>query len=340
MYLSITNYYRTVARELKRLDSLSRSPIFAHFSETLGGLPVIRSFLRQRLYRRQNEVKLDDNVSAYYAMKSVDRWLSVRLEVLGNTIVFISALLAVFSASRAGSAGISLNNALSVTTLMNWAVRNGAETESIMNSVERVMYTTNQTPQERARSVVHIPPSAYSNEPSPAPADAAAAPDAVATNRSTDVGAVTAQHLPASDAELVESGWPWRGGITFSGVRMRYRDDMDPVLRGVTLQIQPGASIGIVGRTGSGKSSLLRALLRLTEVESGSVALDGVDVACVGLDALRSGVSIIPQVLITPPVGARRPCGGAKLRVVPVIHLPTRLSSPSRTLCCSAARSA
>ena len=108
---------------------------------------MIRSFQRQRMYQRQNELKLDDNVSAYYAMKSVDRWLSIRLEILGNTIVFISACLAVFSASRAGSAGISLNNALSVTTLMNWAVRNGAETESIMNSVERVLYTTLQTPQ-------------------------------------------------------------------------------------------------------------------------------------------------------------------------------------------------
>ena len=101
--------------------------------------------------------------------------------------------------------------------------------------------------------------------------------------------------LPTSDAELVASGWPWKGGITFSGVRMRYREDFDPVLRGVTFQIHPGASVGIVGRTGSGKSSLLRALLRLTELESGTVAVDGVDVSCVGLDALRSGVSIIPQ---------------------------------------------
>lgn len=180
VYIAVTNYYRNVARELKRLDSISRSPIYAHFSETLGGLPVIRSYLRQKMYRRVNEVKLDDNIAAYYAMKAVDRWLSVRLEVLGecaqctvhnlvsassrvnnnyrtvrshsfascmillllddfpgNSIVFASALLAVFAAPRAGSAGISLNNALSVTSLLNWAVRNGAETESIMNSVER-----------------------------------------------------------------------------------------------------------------------------------------------------------------------------------------------------------
>ena len=84
LYVVITNFYRNVARELKRLDSLSRSPIYAHFSETLGGLPVIRSFLRQKMYRRVNEVKLDDNIASYYAMKAVDRWLSVRLEVLGE----------------------------------------------------------------------------------------------------------------------------------------------------------------------------------------------------------------------------------------------------------------
>ena len=86
VYVAVTNYYRNVARELKRLDSISRSPIYAHFSETLGGLPVIRSYLRQKLYRRVNEVNLDDNIAAYYAMKAVDRWLSVRLEVLGECV--------------------------------------------------------------------------------------------------------------------------------------------------------------------------------------------------------------------------------------------------------------
>ena len=62
-------------------NTLTTPPPPPTFSETLGGLPVIRSFQRQRMYRRQNELKLDDNVSAYYAMKSVDRWLSIRLEV-------------------------------------------------------------------------------------------------------------------------------------------------------------------------------------------------------------------------------------------------------------------
>lgn len=81
VYIMVTNYFRKVARELKRLDSISRSPIYAHFGETLGGLSVLRSFQRQNLYRRMNEVKLDDNLAAYYNLKAVDRWLSLRLEV-------------------------------------------------------------------------------------------------------------------------------------------------------------------------------------------------------------------------------------------------------------------
>ena len=248
IYLVITNNYRSVARELKRLDSLTRSPIYTHFGEALGGLPVIRSFRRQMMYLRSNEYKIDDNMSAYVGMKLVDRWLSVRLEILGNLVVFCSAVLAIVAGPRGGAAGISLNNALSVTSLLNWAVRNGVDTESLMNSVERVMYTARETPAEKAGIVDNIPASAFT--------------PTLSSQQSA---------LPASDHELSSSGWPWRGGITLQGVVMSYREDFEPVLRGVDLQILPGECVGIVGRTGSGKSSLLRALLRLTELREGRV---------------------------------------------------------------------
>jgi ABC-type multidrug transport system fused ATPase/permease subunit len=271
VYILVTNYYRGVARELKRLDSLSRSPVFAHFSETLGGLSTIRSYRRQGMFSSLNEVKLEDNLAAYYALKVVDRWLSVRLELLGNLVVFAAALLAVWSGSRSGPSGLSLNNALSTTSLLNWAVRNGAETESLMNSVERVLYTTRSTPQEAATYVDHYatPPLLHS--------------------------AKDATQLPSNDTELLVGGWPWNGGIKFTNCIMRYRDDFQPVLQGISLAINPGENVGIVGRTGSGKSSLFRALLRLTELEGGHITIDGVDIRSVGLDALRSSIAIIPQ---------------------------------------------
>merc|ERR1711871_1835065 len=113
LYGTITNYYRVVARDLKRLDSISRSPLYSHFSETLGGLSVIRAFKRNSKYMRSNEERVDDSVACFNALKIVDRWLSIRLEFLGNLIVLAASVLTITSNSRAGAAGISLNNALS-----------------------------------------------------------------------------------------------------------------------------------------------------------------------------------------------------------------------------------
>jgi len=122
---------------------------------------VIRSFHKQSMFQRVNEVTLDDNLSTYNTLKFVDRWLSFRLEVLGNFIVLFASGLAVLSSSQAGSTGLSLNNALGITGLLNWAVRNAAEAESYMNSVERVYHTIEQTPQERSRVVDSYDPKAF-----------------------------------------------------------------------------------------------------------------------------------------------------------------------------------
>eukprot|EP01118_Nematostelium_gracile_P010718 TRINITY_DN3735_c0_g1_i1.p1 TRINITY_DN3735_c0_g1~~TRINITY_DN3735_c0_g1_i1.p1 ORF type:complete len:273 (-),score=83.66 TRINITY_DN3735_c0_g1_i1:69-791(-) len=78
-------------------------------------------------------------------------------------------------------------------------------------------------------------------------------------------------------------------------VHLRYREGLDLVLRGLTFDIKPKQKIGVVGRTGAGKSSLMLALFRLVEVEQGSITIDGVDISQIGLDDLRKKLSIIPQ---------------------------------------------
>ncbi|XP_077465441.1 ATP-binding cassette sub-family C member 5 [Stigmatopora argus] len=89
--------------------------------------------------------------------------------------------------------------------------------------------------------------------------------------------------------------WPEEGKITFHNADMRYRDGLPLVLKDLSFTIHPEETIGIVGRTGSGKSSLALALFRLVELAKGSVTIDGVDIARIGLDDLRKKLAIIPQ---------------------------------------------
>uniref|UniRef100_A0A4W6BT59 ATP-binding cassette sub-family C member 5 n=1 Tax=Lates calcarifer TaxID=8187 RepID=A0A4W6BT59_LATCA len=97
------------------------------------------------------------------------------------------------------------------------------------------------------------------------------------------------------EADAPAPSWPQQGKITFQNVEMRYRDDLLLVLKNLSFTILPEETIGIVGRTGSGKSSLAVALFRLVELTGGSIIIDGINIAQIGLDDLRSKLAIIPQ---------------------------------------------
>ena len=276
LYFLITNRYRPVARELKRLDTLSRSPIYTHFSESLSGLQVLRSFKRQKSFSILNENKVDDNLSAFFALKAIDRWLSTRLEFLGNFIVLSAALLVVTATkhgSKSSYAGISLNNALSITSLLNWAVRNGADTETLMNSVERLLYYINNINHEKDLNL---------NEESPYIKNENVNDNKINNN--------DYDNYNNSKKNIIKGG-----DIVVKDVSMAYSDDSDPVLKKVSFHIKAGESVGIVGRTGSGKSSLFRVLLRLTDIDSGYILINGKDISNQNLEILRNEIAIIPQ---------------------------------------------
>jgi ATP-binding cassette, subfamily C (CFTR/MRP), member 1 len=132
-YITILNYFRNVSRETKRLESLSRSPVYAHFSETLGGLTTIRAYGEGTRFQREFDKKSDENIRAYYCIKTADRWLSVRLEAIGATIAGLAAIFAcnvVIASSEvsgkssesafASLAGLSISFAISITGMLNW----------------------------------------------------------------------------------------------------------------------------------------------------------------------------------------------------------------------------
>ena len=117
-----------------------------------------------------------------------------------------------------------------------------------------------------------------------------------ATERIHFYGAHIPQEAAAetSGFKLAET-WPQKGEIVFEDVQMRYREGLPLILQGINLHIQPGEKVGIVGRTGAGKSSIMNVLFRMTELPSGSITIDGIDISTVGLHDLRSRISIIPQ---------------------------------------------
>ncbi|KAF8436032.1 hypothetical protein L210DRAFT_3632182 [Boletus edulis BED1] len=253
-YYRVTVYYLATSRELKRLDAVSKSPIFAWFSETLSGLSTIRAYNQQAIFTAQNARRIDRNQMCYLPSTAVNRWLAVRLEFVGSVIILCTATFAVAAVVTsnvdAGLVGMVLSYALSTTGALNWLVRSASEVEQNVVSVERITHYANELPPEAPRELPDSKP----------PAD-----------------------------------WPGAGEVEFREYSMRYRPELDLVLKEISLTIKPKEKIGIVGRTGAGKSSLLLALFRIIEAASGKILIDGVDIGTIGLHDLRSMISIVPQ---------------------------------------------
>jgi ATP-binding cassette subfamily C (CFTR/MRP) protein 5 len=222
----------------------------------------------------------------------------VRLELIGSTVAGLAAFFACNTAistsvpgqendsNFASIAGLSLTFAISLTSLLNWCVRSFAQLEAAMNASERILHYTENIPQEAPRTSAELQKYA-ANKKNPDSGD----PSVFAVNAS------------GGKVDEVTATWPEQGSIVLNNLRMRYRADTPLVLKGLSVTMKPGERIGVVGRTGSGKSSLLLTLLRLVEPSlSGEaenyeppISVDGVDILRIGLSELRSKIGIIPQ---------------------------------------------
>ncbi|XP_026080611.1 canalicular multispecific organic anion transporter 1-like isoform X1 [Carassius auratus] len=250
VYYFVQRFYVATSRQLRRLDSVSRSPIYSHFGETVSGLSVIRAYGHQQRFLKQNEDTIDENLKSVYPWIVSNRWLAMRLESLGNLVVFFAALFAVISRDslNSGLVGLSISYALNVTQTLNWLVRMTSELETNIVAVERV---------REYAEIKNEAPWVTSNRP----------PD----------------------------DWPTAGNISFDNYKVRYRPELELILHGITCDIASTEKIGIVGRTGAGKSSLTNCLFRIIEASEGRILIDGIDISTLGLHDLRSRLTIIPQ---------------------------------------------
>lgn len=250
VYVYYQRYYIATSRELERIASTSRSPIFAHIQETLNGNETIRAYNHVDRFCKFNNEKVDFNLKALYFSRSVNRWLSVRLQFIGSLIILSTALLAVWDQKKMSPAtvGLIMSYALQITGSLTWIVRMTVEVETGAVCIERVLE--------------------YSSLPPEAP--------------------LITSTRPAAH-------WPTQGEISFQNYSTRYRDNLECVLKNISLEVSGGEKVGIVGRTGAGKSSLALAIFRLIEPVEGAIYIDKVDTSSLGLYDLRSRLSIIPQ---------------------------------------------
>ncbi|KFB46275.1 AGAP004603-PA-like protein [Anopheles sinensis] len=247
----IRRMYLNTSRVVKRIESVNRSPLFSHTNATLQGLSTIRAFGAQAALRREFNEFLNVNSSSWFMFISTTRAFALWLDLVCVLYIGIVTLSFLVGAQHTlgGSVGLAITKTISLVGMCQWGMRQSAELENQMVSVERV--------------------NEYTNLPSEPPLETAP------------------KHRP-------QRNWPEHGAIRFINVDLRYSEDGERVLKDLNFVIRPNEKVGIVGRTGAGKSSLIQALFRLAPFD-GNIEIDDIDTKTLGLRDLRSKISIIPQ---------------------------------------------
>ncbi|CCM00202.1 uncharacterized protein FIBRA_02230 [Fibroporia radiculosa] len=270
LYLIAAMFYRRTSVETKRLDSIMRSMLYSAYTECLTGLSTVRSYRAQNRFVMQSDHGQDMENRAYYMTIAIQQWLSIRLDTLGNLLVLGIALFAsgIRTTIDPSSIGVVLSYTLSGEFwYFNNVFRKAAYSapSTVTEVLSSLIQTYAQNEQnfnavERVQYYTQLPSEGETtmpNDPSPA--------------------------------------WPEQGRIRFENVELAYREGLPLVLKGVTFTVHPGEKIGIVGRTGAGKSSLLQALFRIVNTQGGIIEIDGYNIRDIGLDTLRGQLALVPQ---------------------------------------------
>ncbi|KAF4149628.1 ABC transporter [Phytophthora infestans] len=246
--------YLSSALELKRLDSVTRSPFLNLVSETIAGLDTVRSYNMTGAFAKRCEELLDNNIKFNFITQVASRWFDMRTDWFVSAILCSVALLAVANKSTMGAAAarLSLTYAAQLSSSFQRMTTLSTRVESIMTCFERIAH--------------------YGS-----------------LDEEGDECAPTSK-------DALSPEWPRCGSIVFENVTLQYRRDLPIVLKIVSFSVKSGEKIGICGRTGSGKSSLMSVLFRVVEIPNSSrVLIDNVDISTITLSQLRSKLSIIPR---------------------------------------------
>ncbi|CAI6363288.1 unnamed protein product [Macrosiphum euphorbiae] len=251
VFVKIRYVYMTTTRNIKRLEGVTRSPIYTHVNASILGLTTVRSFEVEQILSNEFAIHQDLHSSAWYLFIALGRAFGLWIDII--CLLFISTVTFYFvfvnNDTYGGNVGLAITQSIGLASLFQWVIRQSAELENQMTSVERVLEYSN-VPQEPA--------------------------------------------LESHPDKKPSKVWPREGRIIFNTFYLRYEPDAPFVLNNLNFNIAPAEKVGIVGRTGAGKSSLIAALFRLAYNE-GNIIIDGIEIHELGLHDLRSKISIIPQ---------------------------------------------
>ncbi|KAG5889074.1 hypothetical protein JTB14_004918 [Gonioctena quinquepunctata] len=238
--------YIKIGRNMKRLDSATRSPMIGYLNASLEGLIIAKAHQKESLLIQEFDRHQDLYTSAYYMMICATRAFAFTVDLFAASFVGAVVLKLVVNADfEAGSVGMVLALAMGLSGLLQWAFRQYSELENNMTSIERVLeYTDIKTENKQMGQF--------------------------------------------------KEDWPNNGVIEFKKVSLAYGVKKQRVLKDISFVTEQREKIGIVGRTGAGKTSIISTLFRLYQIE-GNICIDGVDIKTISLELLRSSLAIIPQ---------------------------------------------
>ncbi|KAI1866048.1 uncharacterized protein JN550_008026 [Neoarthrinium moseri] len=263
-------FYLRTSRQVRFLDLQAKAPLYTHLLETVDGLATIRAFGWQMNVRDAGKKLLDASLGPYYLLFLIQRWLNVVLDLFVAVAAFLLVTFSVLFTESTTPAyvAIALYNIMSFNSTLAQLISSWTSLETSLGAISRLRTFEETTP---------------------------------------------AECVPAPGSSI-PNGWPGSGAISITNIsasypRMNQAQESPsataPALKEITLDIKPGEKIGICGRTGSGKSSLISTLPRLLELDEGRILIDGVDISTLDLATLRNGLVSVPQQSVVFPESVR-----------------------------------
>ncbi|XP_051158203.1 ATP-binding cassette sub-family C member 4-like [Leptopilina boulardi] len=263
----IRKVFLKTSKNVKRLEGMTRSPVFTHLNATLNGLTTIRAFGAQEILKHEFDKFQDLHTSSWFMFIVTSSAFGYSLDVFTfifvTVVTFTSLISSDSSTENGGKVGLAITQVMSMMGMIQWGMRQSAEVTNQLMSVERVLEYAELPSEPNLR----------------------------------DKGVMSKKKRKQSMIESIVTppkDWPTLGSIRFRNMYLKYSNEDPPVLQDLNIVIHPTEKVGVVGRTGAGKTSLIAALFRLAKID-GVIEIDNIDTGTVCLEDLRRQISIIPQ---------------------------------------------